>query len=70
MISPTVRYGAAPVVAMPLTDMAKVDDPSSPNGRSAKLPTVDRWECKRQQWRANDNWQNEMTQVAKSPVAR
>ena len=70
MVAPTVGYVAAPVVAMPLSDMAKVADRSSSNGRGVKVPTVDRWECKRQQGRADYNWQNEMTQVAKSPVAR
>ena len=70
MIAPTVGYVAALVVAMPLSDMTKVADRSSSNWRGMKVSTVDRLECKRQQGRADYNWQNEMTQVAKSPVAR
>lgn len=67
MIAPTVGYAAALVVAMPLSDMAKVADWSSSKGRGVKVPTVD---TKRQQRRADYNWQNEMTQVAKFPMAR
>jgi len=70
MIAPTVGYVATPVMAMPLSDMAKVVDRSSHNGRGVKMPFVDRWKCKRQQWRADYNRQNEMIQVAKSPVVR
>ena len=70
MIAPTVGYVAALVVAMRLSDMAKVADRSSSNGRGVKVSTMDRLECKRQKWRADYNWQNEMTQVAKCPVAR
>jgi hypothetical protein len=67
MIAPTVGY----VVAMPLSDMAKAADRSSSNGHRVKVPTaVDRLECKRQHWRVDYNWQNEMIQVAKCPVAR
>jgi hypothetical protein len=67
MIAPTV----GDVVAMPLSDMAKAADRSSSNGRRVKVPTaVDRLECKRQHWRADYDWQNEMTQVAKRRVAR
>jgi hypothetical protein len=55
---------------MRLSDMAKVADRSSSNGRGVKVSTMDRLECKRQKWRADYNWQNEMTQVAKCPVAR
>jgi hypothetical protein len=39
MIAPTVGYVAA-LVAMPLSDMAKVADRSSSNGRRVKVPTV------------------------------
>jgi hypothetical protein len=41
MIAPTVGYVAALVVAMPLSDMTKVADRSSSNGRRVKVPTVD-----------------------------
>jgi hypothetical protein len=45
MIAPSV----GDVVAMLLSDMAKVADRSSSNGRRVKVPTVERLECKRQQ---------------------
>jgi hypothetical protein len=51
-------------------DIEKAADRSPSNGRRVKVPTVDRLECKRQHWRADYDWQNEMTQVAKCPVAR
>jgi hypothetical protein len=70
MVAPTVRYDAALVVAMPLSDMAKVADRSSSNGRRVKVPVVERLECKRQHWRADYDWQNGMSQVAKCPMAR
>jgi hypothetical protein len=57
-------------VEMPLNDMAKVADRSSSNGRRVMVATVDRLECKRQQWGAAYDWQNEMTQIEKRPVAR
>ena len=63
MIAPAVGYVATLVVAMPWNDMAKVAGRSSVKGRRVKVPTVE-------QWRADCNWQNEITQVAKSPVAR
>ena len=43
MIAPTVGYVAALVVAMPLSDMAKVADPSSSNGHRVKVLTWIDW---------------------------
>ena len=40
MVAPTVGHIATLVVAMPLSDMAKVADRSSSNGRRVKAPTV------------------------------
>jgi hypothetical protein len=64
MIAPKWGYVATLAVARPLNDMARVAGRSSSNGRGVMMSTVDRFEC------ADYGRQNEMTQVARSSVAR